>query len=95
MTGFCPGCHAELDVSEGPTHRYIGASPACRDVYTRLLGGDPPMSGASLGPLLVDAYPAQHPGDDSPQATQSAAVHLLVLEAVFGDAMTLDSGWPK
>ncbi len=32
---------------------------------------------------MVDAYAAQHPGDDSPQATQSVAVHLVVLTAVL------------
>lgn len=71
------------------THRYIGASPACWDTYTRLLAGDPPMVVSTLGSLLVDAYAAQHPGDDSPQATQSAAVHLVVLEAILGHGMAL------
>lgn len=78
----CPGCAAELDVIDGPTHRYIGASPACWAVYGRLLAGDIPLAPNRGVSLLVDAYAAQHPGGDSPQATQSAAVHLIVLQAV-------------
>jgi hypothetical protein len=94
MTEICPGCRAELEAVDGPAHRYIGASPACWDIYARLLAGEPPMGGASLYPLLVDAYAAQHPGDDSPQATQSVAVHLVVLEAVLGHGMSLDKAVP-
>ena len=48
------------------------------------------MKGASLLPLLVDAYAAQHPGGNSTQATQSVAVHLVVLESVLGHGMSLD-----
>ena len=33
--------------------------------------------------LLADAYAAQHPGVPGPQAIQSVAIHLLVLEGVF------------
>jgi hypothetical protein len=32
---------------------------------------------------LVDAYAAQHPGNDSPQARQSVAVHLVTLWAIL------------
>ena len=38
----CPGCgmrHAPLD---GPTHRYIGASPACWALFAPLTVGDVP-----------------------------------------------------
>jgi Family of unknown function (DUF5946) len=41
------------------------------------------MPPSRWSPLLVDAYAAQHPGDDSPQAIQSVAVHLVVLTAVL------------
>lgn len=76
----CEGCYAELEGVDGPTHRYIGASPACWAIYTELMAtGLPPSPRA---PLLVDAYAAQHPGGTSPQATQSVAVHLVTLEAV-------------
>ena len=94
MTETCPGCRAELEGVDTVTHRYIGASPACWDTYTRLLAGDPPMVASTLGSLLVDAYAAQHPGGDSPQATQSAAVHLVVLEAMLGHGMALGLAVP-
>ena len=42
---------------------------------------------AELDALLVDAYAAQHPGDDSPQAVQSVAVHLLTLHGVLQRGM--------
>lgn len=90
MTETCPGCHVVLDAIDGPVHRYIGASPGCWAQYTRLLAWDPPMGGATLLPLLVDAYAAQHPGGNSAQATQSVAVHLVVLESVLGHGMPLD-----
>lgn len=78
----CPGCLVKLEDIDGPTHRYIGASASCWDAYTRLLAGEPPIGPGSRTALLADAYAAQHPGDDSPQATQSVAVHLVVLLAV-------------
>ncbi|MGH2393582.1 MAG: DUF5946 family protein [Candidatus Limnocylindria bacterium] len=73
---------AALTSVDGPTHRYIGASPACWDVYTRALAGDPPIGERRGAALVVDAYAAQHPGEASPQATQSVAVHLVVLHGV-------------
>lgn len=77
----CPGCRAELAELDGPAHRYIGASPACWGIYTRVLAGRTPDS--RWGLLLADAYAAQHPGGSSPQATQSVAVHLVTLAAVL------------
>jgi hypothetical protein len=80
----CPGCGAELPIVEGPTHRYIGASPACWAIYTSLTGaGEPPLAPGPLNGLLVDAYAAQHPGTPSDQAIQSVAVHLLTLYGVL------------
>jgi hypothetical protein len=89
-TTICPGCFAEIEELDGPRHRYIDASPACWDVYTRLMAGDPPIGSSLRRSLLVDAYAVQHPGGDTPQATQSVAVHLVALEAVLGAGM--DSG---
>lgn len=80
----CPGCHAPFNRSDGPTHRYIGASAGCWDLYTKLLAGTPSWVPSGTGSLLVDAYASQHPGDSSPQATQSVAVHLIVLEGMLG-----------
>jgi Family of unknown function (DUF5946) len=82
---ICPGCQVRLSDTGEDTHRYIGTSPACWDPYIRLLAGEPPMRPSRWSQLLVDAYAAQHPGDDSPQATQSVAVHLVVLTAVIAE----------
>ena len=84
MSEVCPGCQASLEPVEGPTHRYIGASPACWQIYTTLLAGGYAVTGASMyWDLLVDAYAAQHPGEDSAQARQSVAVHLVTMWAVL------------
>lgn len=81
---LCPGCGALLEAVEGPTHRYIGASPACWAIYSRLLnGGVPPMPPVPFAALLVDAYAAQHPGTPSDRAIQSVAVHLITLYGVL------------
>ncbi|HMP42164.1 MAG TPA: DUF5946 family protein [Roseiflexaceae bacterium] len=81
---LCPGCQAQLAPADGPTHRYIGASPACWALYTTLYnGGGPPLAPAAHAQLLVDAYATQHPGTPSPQSIQSVAVHLLTLHGVL------------
>lgn len=91
----CPGCGALLAPSAGPTHRYIGASPACWAIFTALGVGEPPVAPTPLRELLVDAYAAQHPGVPSDQAIQSVAVHLITLYGVLvrghapGDALAL------
>jgi hypothetical protein len=74
----------DLPTSAAPTHRYIGASPACWELFSNLLNaGYPPLALAPLNALLSDAYAAQHPGSPSEQAINSVAVHLLVLYGVF------------
>jgi hypothetical protein len=84
VSEVCPGCKASLEPVDGPTHRYIGASAACWQIYTTLLGGGYAVVGRDeYGSLLVDAYAAQHPGVDSPQARQSVAVHLITLWAIL------------
>jgi hypothetical protein len=79
----CPGCGALLPPSDGPTHRYIGASPACWAIYSALGVGEPPVAPTMHGALLVDAYAAQHPGVASDQSIQSVAVHLIALYGVL------------
>jgi hypothetical protein len=79
----CPGCGALLPHGDGPTHRYIGASPACWAVVCALGVGEPPVAPSPLAPLLVDAYAAQHPGVPSDQSIQSVAVHLITLYGVL------------
>ena len=77
----CVGCEAPLvpDV-DGQTHRYIGASPGCWAAYGDLSGkeaGD--FRYMRFHQITVDAYCAQHPGEPSPQAIRSVAVHLVGL----------------
>lgn len=80
----CPGCGASLPATDGPTHRYIGASAACWAIYSGMFnGGEPPVAPTPALAQVVDAYAAQHPGIPSDQATQSVAVHLIALYAVF------------
>lgn len=80
----CPGCGALLPRSSGPTHRYIGASPACWGIFTALANaGKPPLAPDPFTLLLTDAYAVQHPGTPSEQAIQSVAVHLLTLYGVL------------
>lgn len=80
----CPGCLAHLPAIGGPTHRYIGASGACWDLFAGLSnGGEPPLAPGPLNGLLVDAYAVQHPGVPSDQSIQSVAVHLLALYGIL------------
>jgi hypothetical protein len=79
----CPGCQALLAPFDGPTHRYIGASPACWAIFSALGVGAPSVAPSPLRELLVDAYAAQHPGLPSNQAIQSVAVHLIALYGVL------------
>ena len=85
----CPGCGALVPDTDGPTHRYIGASPGCWAVYGEVLAreySDPLY--ASAHKLTVDTYAVQHPGMPSPQSIRSVALHLvrlhLVLDRGFG-----------
>jgi hypothetical protein len=47
---------------------------------------------SSCDPLFGDAYGVQHHGEDSPQAIQSVAAHLLDLHAIITGQTTLP-GW--
>lgn len=76
----CPGCGLRLPSSNGPTHAYVGASPACWELYQRVSAGrDPSDSSARLRRLVEDAYAVQHPGSADRRALQSVAVHLMGL----------------
>jgi hypothetical protein len=81
----CPGCGVVLAEYDGPTHPYIGASPACWALYGELLA----YEYAELGypechRLTVDAYGVQHAGRRERRSIQSVGTHLsglyLVLE---------------
>jgi hypothetical protein len=82
----CIGCGALVPDIDGPTHRYIGASPGCWAIYTELGAGGLPAT--PLSPMAVDAYAVQHPGVPGPQSTPSVWVHLITLHLV------LEAAWP-
>ncbi len=89
MTEPCPGCARPYPPVHGPTHPYIGASPACWAVYGEVLAREYGEFGyPEVHRLTVDAYAAQHPGTPSRQSIQSVAVHLIGLH------LTLDRGLP-
>jgi hypothetical protein len=76
----CPGCGAVLPGSDGPKHAYLGASPACWDLYERLARpSSESRDGTRVRRLTRDAYAAQHPGVPQRRAVQSVAVHLMDL----------------
>ena len=109
----CQGCGALYLPSDGPAHRYIGASPACWALFNSFfIARDPdscePLLSESRIPeppaaiparddtsfdvLCADAYGVQHHGEDSPQAIQSVAVHLLNIHGVIS-GQTTRPGW--
>lgn len=78
----CPGCGAQFPDTDGPTHRYLDASPGCWAAYGEVLAreySDPAYM--KVHHLTVDAYSVQHPGTPSRRRMQSAAVHLIGLYA--------------
>ena len=82
-------CGARLTAMEGPIHRYMLSTPACWQAYGQVLAReyeDP--SRWRTHRFSVDAYAAQHPGIDTPQARNSVGVHLSRLCLIF------DREWP-
>ena len=76
----CVGRGAMVPDLEGPTHRYIGASPGCWAAYGRLSEKEASdFRFMRYHQLTVDAYCVQHPGEPSPQSIRSVAVHLVGL----------------
>lgn len=78
MVERCVGCGLEVEVIDGPTHRYITSAPGCWALYGALLAvlsADRRMQSALV--MCVDAYAVEHPGTPNPQAIQSVAVHLI------------------
>lgn len=77
----CPGCGVELgDDPGGARHAYLTSSSGCWEAFGKLLArefGEPGYFREHR--LTVDAYAAQHPGDDDPRQTQSVAIHLIGL----------------
>lgn len=80
----CPDCKVWLPTVAGQGHRYVGASPSCWACFSALVNaGEPPLAPHPHNALLLDAYMVQHPGQPSPPAIQSVAVHLLALYGVL------------
>jgi hypothetical protein len=80
----CIGCGAIVPRTDGPTHRYLGASPGCWAVYGEVLAREyQEPTYAVVHQMTVDAYAVQHPGTSSPQTIQSVAVHLASLCLMF------------
>jgi hypothetical protein len=85
----CPGCGIVLPEVPGPTHAYLGASPACWGRYGEVLAREfSQVVPWEAHPLTVDAYAAQHPGRESRRAAQSVAQHLMALMLVLQDGET-------
>ncbi len=76
----CVGCRVLLPDEDGPTHPYIGASPACWRLHGELAVWtyDHPTSHVRHH-RSVDAYAVQHPGVPGGRASQSVALHLMSL----------------
>ena len=76
----CSGCGLTLARGAGPTHAYIGASPACWSLYERISTGPFARAvGSRSRRLAEDAYAVQHPGTRDRRSVQSVAVHLMGL----------------
>ncbi len=76
----CPGCGAVLPAEGGPTHAYIGASPACWLRHGALLAREyQRLAPWEAHGLSVDTYAVQHPGVPGERAIQSVALHLMAI----------------
>jgi hypothetical protein len=84
----CPGCGLVLPNTDGPTHAYIGASPACWARYGELLVREfGELRNPAIHRLSVDTYAVQHPGVPERRSIRSVAVHLM------GLCLVLERGW--
>lgn len=86
VLGACPGCGLDLPGSDGPSHPYYGASPACWELYGRALErayGD--ATCRDVLQLVVDAYAWQHPGVEERRNAQSVGIHLMTLCLILED----------
>lgn len=76
----CLGCGAMVPASNGPTHRYLDASPGCWEIFGEVLArefgefGYPPVHR-----MTVDTYAVQHVGRPGLQTIRSVAIHLTGL----------------
>jgi hypothetical protein len=76
----CPGCRLVLPLNGGPTHAYVGASPACWSLYGQLpTAFGLSAVGETARRLALDTYALQHPGRPQMRSVQSVAVHAMGL----------------
>ena len=85
----CIGCRAQIPDSDGPTHRYLGASPGCWALFGEVMAREYGEWGyPRVHQHTVDAYCVQHPGQPSPQTIQSLIVHLASLHFMLERGQT-------
>jgi hypothetical protein len=76
----CPGCGLVLPLHNGPTHAYLGASPACWSLYGQLPSAFTLSAvSATVRRLALDTYALQHPGTPQMRSVQSVAIHAMGL----------------
>ena len=77
----CPDCGADFPEAGGVTHKYLGGSPECWAAFNELLAREfQDVTYYKVHRYTVDAYTAQHPGDQSDRrAAQSVNIHLTAL----------------
>lgn len=77
----CPDCGAAFEPVDATTHKYLGGSPACWAAFNEVLAREFQDIGYfAAHRFTVDAYTAQHPGDQSDRrAAQSINIHLAAL----------------
>jgi Family of unknown function (DUF5946) len=69
-----------LPLHAGPTHAYVGASPACWSLYGQLPTAFRMTAvGETVRRLVLDTYAVQHPGTPQLRSVQSVAVHAMGL----------------
>ena len=76
----CRGCGLVLPLHSGPTHAYVGASPACWSLYGQLpTAFGVTAVGDTVRRLALDTYAVQHPGTPQMRSVQSVAIHAMGL----------------
>ena len=80
-TIVCPGCSARFPDIQGPNFRYPDASvPGCWQVFGEILAREfGEFRYPAIHRLSVDAYAAQHSGNETLQTIQSVNIHLIAL----------------
>ena len=86
-TSICPDCGGVFDDIDGVTHKYLGGSPGCWATFNEVLAREFQDIGYfAVHRQTVDAYTAQHPGDQTDRrAAQSVNIHLTALYLTIED----------